>query len=218
MDQRVLCNPNCVTHKAADFFHLMQQRSDKVEEYLRPILIQPTYSHVYPMRGPMDLTPLKPVNRIGSSNTLGRMYYQQTVMDPSYNQDSQGPVQVPVIHTPPPDLPLVSTIAYQSAPLSPSAEPLSPQELFGFSKVGEVQRDVIPIRFKGDIKRPTADRPFMCNHCSYSFKRIQDLKRHFERHYMQFKPYMCDRCGTKFTRSDALARHVRMVQCRKISS
>lgn len=58
------------------------------------------------------------------------------------------------------------------------------------------------------------ERKFFCTHCSMSFRRSSDLKRHEKQHFKML-PYICDQCGKSFARKDALKRHVGTLTCKR---
>ncbi|KXS15093.1 hypothetical protein M427DRAFT_99149, partial [Gonapodya prolifera JEL478] len=52
------------------------------------------------------------------------------------------------------------------------------------------------------LKTHISERPFHCDHCSATFVRGHDLKRHTRLHTGE-QPFSCEKCGKRFTRSGA---------------
>ncbi|KAL5614695.1 uncharacterized protein BROUX77_000532 [Berkeleyomyces rouxiae] len=65
---------------------------------------------------------------------------------------------------------------------------------------------VRPIAFPLASPQTGSDKPYSCNRCDMSFRRLHDLKRHGKLHTGE-KPHVCPKCERKFARGDALARH-----------
>ena len=58
----------------------------------------------------------------------------------------------------------------------------------------------------------TADKPYKCDKCPYSFSHNYKLKRH-ELCHIGVKPYECRTCHKKFTRAGDLKRHGMNYEC-----
>lgn len=58
-------------------------------------------------------------------------------------------------------------------------------------------------------------RNHVCDICSRSFLRKQDLRRHKSTHLSVSKRFKCENCDTTFSRSDALFRHTKSMRCRE---
>jgi regulatory protein SWI5 len=64
---------------------------------------------------------------------------------------------------------------------------------------------------RSHVQTHLGDRQYRCVHCSKTFVRPHDLKRHSKIH-SGFKPYACP-CGQQFVRMDALTRHRQRGSC-----
>ena len=80
--------------------------------------------------------------------------------------------------------------------------------LIGFS--GPVREDphhVYPLYPDNTVQEnSSADRPFTCNICDRSFKRLDTLRRHGNTH-TAVKPYRCLECSKSFSRRESQIRH-----------
>ncbi|TPX33501.1 hypothetical protein SmJEL517_g03666 [Synchytrium microbalum] len=52
------------------------------------------------------------------------------------------------------------------------------------------------------------ERPFVCEECHVTFKRIADLRRHIRCLHSTIRPFMCPTCHVGFARSDVFHHHV----------
>ncbi|TPX39886.1 hypothetical protein SeMB42_g06201 [Synchytrium endobioticum] len=52
------------------------------------------------------------------------------------------------------------------------------------------------------------DRPFVCEKCHVTFKRIADLRRHIRCLHSSIRPFHCPTCSAGFARSDVFHHHV----------
>ena len=62
-----------------------------------------------------------------------------------------------------------------------------------------------------DMDSTKTSRPFKCQHCSTSFSRTHDLRRHIKSLHTGQRPHTCPHCHLAFARSDALRRHLKLV-------
>lgn len=71
-----------------------------------------------------------------------------------------------------------------------------------------------PSTENSDSQGTPGGRKFPCDHCSMSFNRSSDLKRHGKQH-LKIPANICEQCGKGFARKDALKRHSGTLTCKR---
>ncbi|KAL2046039.1 hypothetical protein N7G274_001486 [Stereocaulon virgatum] len=76
-----------------------------------------------------------------------------------------------------------------------------PQSGYGSSRDNNRQHNL-----KSHLLTHSHEKPYRCDTCEASFRRLHDLKRHTKLHTGE-RPHVCPICERSFARGDALARH-----------
>jgi len=103
----------------------------------------------------------------------------------------------------------LGTASFTLPPLSPYLDQAEP-----FKRSKRRKMDISEAGSSGEnASSGDAVRPYRCDHCSQSFNRNHDLKRH-RRIHLSIKPYPCLSCEKAFSRKDALKRHAMVKGCK----